>query len=249
VQRFRALAARRDADWILLDGEHLLAEALQAGVRIDTVLSDGRSATVTARARDAGALLFEGTSAVLEAASPVRSASGVVAIAEWQALPAYALLARPDTLAVGLVGMQDPGNVGGVIRCADALGATAVLVLGQSADPAGWKALRGAMGSTFRVPVGIGEFAEVLPHARRLGVRLAATVPRGGAPLDASTLARPLLLLFGNEGAGLDPAVIDEADVRVSVPMRPGVESLNVAAAAAVLIWEAARARPASALP
>jgi TrmH family RNA methyltransferase len=144
---------------------------------------------------------------------------------------------------LGLVGVQDPGNVGSAIRTADALGATGVICFDQSASPAGYKALRGAMGSTFRLPVASARLGEAVPDARRRGIRVAATVSRGGEPPTATALAGPVLILLGNEGTGLPDALVADADVRITVPMRPGVDSLNVAVTAALLLWEASDGR------
>jgi TrmH family RNA methyltransferase len=242
VQRFRAAAVDRQAPWILLDGEHLLAEALAAGVRLDTVLDGGRYPAIAARAREAGATVFEAGRAVLEAARPGRTPSGIVARAERAADDLSAVFTPAGSLVVGLVDVQDPGNVGSILRSADALGARGAIAIGSTADPFGWKALRGAMGSTFHLRVAAAPAADAIAEARRRGVRIAAAVARGGR-VDAGTWQGPLLLLLGNEGAGLDAALVQAADVHVSVPIRPGVDSLNVNAAAAILLWEAAQAR------
>jgi TrmH family RNA methyltransferase len=244
VTRFRRLAAGRDGDrWILLDGEHLIAEALEAGVRVSTLLTDGRRSALVRRARDAGADVRQATTAVLEAASPVRTSSGVVAIAEWTPAPFAEIFRTSPALAVGLVAVQDPGNVGSIVRAADALGATGVLALEGTANPAGWKALRGSMGSLFRVPVATGSLASATAEARRAGLRVAATVATGGDPIDGANLAGPLLLLLGNEGAGLPDDVIAAADIKLTVPMRAEVNSLNVAVTAALVLFEARRQR------
>jgi TrmH family RNA methyltransferase len=145
-------------------------------------------------------------------------------------------LSAESPLIIALVDVQDPGNVGSAIRTAEALGASGVLALGESADPAGWKALRGAMGSTFRLPVARGTTDAALAIARRQGLTIAATTPSGGLDLRASPLSPTTLLLLGNEGAGLSSGLLSMAQKTVSVPMRPGVESLNVAVTAALLL-------------
>jgi len=244
VQRCRRLAARRrDDPAVLLDGEHLVAEALDAGVPIEVLLTDGRPSDIAARARAAGTAVYACSAAVLEAASPVRTASGVVAVAEWRpATPTTVFLGAP-ALVLGLVDVQDPGNAGSVIRSADALGATGVVALDRTADPGGWKALRGAMGSTFRLPVARGRLIEVLDEASRAGIRVAATVAGRGEPVESADLRAPLLVLLGNEGAGLTGPVIERADLRLTVPMRSGVNSLNVAVTSALILYEARRQR------
>jgi TrmH family RNA methyltransferase len=144
---------------------------------------------------------------------------------------------------LGLVGVQDPGNVGSVVRTADAFEASGVISFEGSAHPGGYKALRGAMGSTFRIPVATAGLDDVLAAARTGGVRIAAAVARGGEPPLRAALATPVLILLGSEGSGLPEPLTAEADVRVTIPMRSGVESLNVAVTAALLLWEAAGRR------
>jgi TrmH family RNA methyltransferase len=245
VQRCRAVADRRAGAAILLDGVHLVREALRAGLTVEGVLTEDRSHDLDADLDALGIPRYEGTTAVLAAASPVRTPSGIVAIAEWTPAAPDRLLAAASPLVVGLVDVQDPGNVGGVIRSAHALGATGVLALGASADPAGWKALRGSMGSTFHLAVGRGPIAESLDAARAHGLTVAATVAHGGVDIDRTDLAPPLLLLAGNEGAGLPPDVLARTDRQVRIPLRTGVESLNVAVTTALVVWEIRRREPA----
>jgi len=240
VKRARRLAAEREDGVVLLDGAHLVAEALDAGLSIDAVLSDGRHPDLAERARRTGATAYEATASVLEAASPVASPTGIIAIAAWRprALPdAF----DTDAPVLGLVGVQDPGNVGSAIRSADALGAGAVLILDGSADPASWRSLRGAMGSTFRIAVAHGGTADAIAEARRRAWRVVATAADGGVPLPDADLAPPVLLLLGSEGAGLDAAVHAAADETVTIPMREGANSLNVSVSAALVLWEARR--------
>ncbi len=244
VRRCREVAADRERDGVvLLDGEHLVAEALAAGVEIEGVLTDGRGAEVVARAAARGVTIHRASPSVLEAASPVRSPSGIVALARWTPRSIDDVLSAPQPLVVGLAGVQDPGNVGGIIRSAEALGATGVIALDGTADPGGWKALRGAMGSTFRLAIGRGTLASTLAAARTREVRVAATVLSNGVPPAAATLTGPLLVLVGSEGAGLDDEIVDAADVRITIPMHGAANSLNVGVAAAVILWEASKAR------
>ena len=247
VRRFRDVARHGDPDLVLIDGEHLLTEALAAGVSVELVLTDGRAHALAGRARAAGASVYEGTPGVLEAASPVRTPSGIVALARWRTVDLSAALASPDGCCLGLLGVQDPGNVGSAIRAADALGAAAVVALDGTADPRGWKALRGAMGSAFRLPVARGDAREAIRQARQRGLAVVASVAEGGTPVDRIDLRPPALLLVGSEGSGLPPEAVATADRRVTIPMRPGAESLNVAVTAALLLFEARRQRQAAA--
>lgn len=247
AKRYRAVAAGRgEPGVVLLDGDHLLADAVAAGVEIEGVLTDGRHPDLIRQLEARGTPVFRVAHDDLAAASPVRTASGIVALARWQCGSVADVLAVPARVVVGLVGVQDPGNVGGIIRSAEALGASSVLALDDTADPAGWKALRGAMGSTFRLPIGRGRTAELFAAARRLGIAVAATVPIGGASPARDSLAPPVIVLFGGEGRGLTDDIVGRCDRRLTIPMRAGANSLNVGVSAALILWEANRTTPRS---
>jgi TrmH family RNA methyltransferase len=130
-----------------------------------------------------------------------------------------------------------------MIRAADAAGATGIVAAGASADPFGWKALRGAMGSAFRIPIARAALETTLHAAESERVRLVAAVPRYGQPLFETDLTAPTAFLLGAEGAGLPLGLLQQMDETVTIPMRPPVESLNVAVAAALLFYEAMRQR------
>ena len=139
--------------------------------------------------------------------------------------------------------VQDPGNMGAVVRAAEAAGATGVIASGASADPFGWKALRGAMGSTFRLPVlRVPDVEEVLRACRGHGLRIIATALRG-TPVTEVALDGACAVLLGAEGTGLPHALVDAADTRLTIPMQAPVESLNVAVAAGIILYEARRQR------
>lgn len=175
---------------------------------------------------------------------PVRTPAGVVALARRRESTRDDLLTPAPALVVVAADVQDPGNAGAIVRAAEAAGATGVVMAGTSADPWGWKVLRAAMGSVFRLPVRRErETADALRALARDGLRVIAAVPDGAAPPSAVDFTRPCALLLGGEGPGLDPALVAAADARVTIPMRRPVESLNVAVAAALLVYEAARQR------
>jgi TrmH family RNA methyltransferase len=252
VRAFRQAA--RDpahAATVLLDGPHLLAEALAADVRVTTLLVDSDFLTRAARvdrdvidrAAAAGATVHHATASVIAAASPVRTSSGIVALAEWMPTPVAATCLPPPAFVIALVDVQDPGNVGAAIRSADALSGTGVVAVNATAHPGNWKALRGAMGSTFRLPVARAPHALLMTEARRAGLHVLATVADAATPAGRIDLTRPTLVLLGNEGAGLSDTIAADADCRVTIPMRRGVSSLNVAVTAALLLYEARRQR------
>jgi len=177
----------------------------------------------------------------MAALTPVRSPSGIVAIAE-----------RPDNAAAMFSGeplvlvandIQDPGNVGAAIRVAEAAGASGVVVAGASADPFGWKALRGSMGSALRLPIAVNKESDVFDGLRRHRCRVVATSPHGGRPLFDANLKGAIALVIGGEGSGLSARHLADADDVVTIPMRAPVESLNAAVTAALLVYEARRQR------
>jgi RNA methyltransferase, TrmH family len=252
VTTCRTLARRRDADdpRILLDGLHLVQDACRSGIRIDTaavsddLLAHPETASLVASLERAGANLVEVTGPVLEAMSPVKTPSGIVALAERPSHVPDDILAIQPALVLVAVDVQDPGNVGAIARAAEAGGATGLLLCGASADPFGWKALRGSMGSLLRLPAAGGlRWSGVLQALKRAGTRIVATEPRAEHSLFDADLAGSVAFLLGGEGPGLPADALAAADLRLAIPMRAPVESLNVAVAAALLTYEAARRR------
>lgn len=250
VKRFRDLArSGASADAMLLDGEHLLEDALGAAVPIEIAafsdrFSADRLASLVARTAATGARVVTVPDQILAAISPVRNPSGAVAIGHYRSASLPALLGAVSPLMLLLNEVQDPGNVGAVIRSAEACGASGIVTSEGSADPFSWKALRGAMGSTFRLPIAVRQpLAAVIEQARTAGIRIFATVPRGGTLLASADLRGPVAVLLGGEGPGLPDSLAAMADERLTIPMRPPVESLNVATAAALVAYEAARQR------
>ena len=251
VKRFRALATARATDepWVLLDGAHLVEEALGSDIALDAVVfsesaASTRLAALVERVTTSGVRPVIAADAVFPAVSPVQHPSGVAAIAQITARSlADVLRVRPHLLLM-LDGVQDPGNLGAIIRAAEGCGATGVIVGEGSADPFGWKAMRGAMGSALRLPiVPRADLARAVAEATSAGVRVFAAVPRTGKPLPECDLRAPAAILLGGEGAGLSDALIGAASATLTIPMHPPVESLNVAIASALVLYEASRQR------
>lgn len=248
VAEYRA-AARGDAEGVLLlDGPHLLGEAAAAGLLIRHVLVaadalNSPEVTDILRRLPTSVDVVEASAQVMDAASPVRSGSLVVALAARPSLAASPFRGE-QSLVVVACDVQDPGNLGAIVRVAEGAGATGVIVAGQSADPFGWKALRGSMGSALRVPIARAATAnDAVRTSHEHGARVVATVPRDGTDLYETRLTGPVVLLIGGEGPGLPPEAIRQADARVTIPMDAPVESLNAAVAAAVLLYEVRRQR------
>lgn len=257
VTTCRALARARGAgdDRLLLDGVHLVRDAYQAGLSIEAaaatprLLSSPEGRELVDTLARAGTDVVSASDAAMDALSPVTTPSGLVAIVRRPATAFETVLRHPSPLVLVASGVQDPGNVGAILRAAEAGGATGVVFGGGSADPFGWKALRGSMGSALRLPVVARyDIPSAVTAARAHGIRVLAAVPRDGTDLYGTDLTHGVALLLGGEGPGLSDEVTALADCRLSVPMRPPVESLNVAVAAALFVYEARRQR-AGALP
>lgn len=241
IKTVRRLAhPRRRESRFLLEGETLVRTAVESGLAIENVLL-ARPATESeiAAFEAAGAEVARVSDELFRRVSSVQAPQGILAVAR-----------RPDRsldelsghgYLVVAAGLQDPGNLGAITRVAEAAGARALVVVKGSADPFGPKAVRGSMGSLLRVPVFEIEDERLL---RERGFRFAALVPRGGVDFRLTEWRPPLAILLGAEGRGLSPNAVAGADLRVTIPMKGRVESLNVATAAALVLYEATRRAP-----
>jgi len=239
---------------VLLDGAHLVGEALDAGLGFEVILvAASRRATGAEAGRLAlelerrGLPLVEADDRAFDAVSPVRSPSGIAAIALRAATEPASLCDRPDALILAIADVQDPGNVGALLRSAEAGGVSGAFVTGTSANPFSWKALRGSMGSALRLPIVTGLAPErVLSEMQQAGMRTVASVARGGADPDAISWRGRVGIWVGGEGHGLADDLVERCDARVTIPMAPQVESLNAAVAGALLVYAARRQRAVS---
>jgi TrmH family RNA methyltransferase len=253
VSRFRMLADSADPTGarVLLDGVHLIRDAHESGHAFEIVaVSSSRLATDTEEGQVAQALEKSGVEvvhapdSVFAAMSPVRTPSGLVAIGTRHPASAASICAERDALVLVAIDVQDPGNVGALVRTAEAGGMSGMIAAGASANPFSWKAIRGSMGSTLRLPVVGGVPTDsVLASLKSSGIRAVAAVPRGGEDPDVVDWRGKVALIVGGEGAGLSDEVTTSCDTLVSIPMAARVESLNVAAAGAILIYAARRQR------
>jgi TrmH family RNA methyltransferase len=248
VARYRAAAQGQSAE-LLLDGIHLIGDAMAAAVPL-------RHAAIAAAKTDSDELrdiitrieaarveVVIATAPVMAALSPVKSSGAIVALAERPTVSTARVYAdRPFVVVAADV--QDPGNLGAIVRVAEAGGATGVVAAGGCADPFGWKALRGSMGSALRLPVLVRRRVEdAIADARQRGCRVVATTPRGGGSLFDVDFRPPTAVLIGGEGSGLPEAIVADADERVTIPMASPVESLNAAVTAALVVYESRRQR------
>jgi TrmH family RNA methyltransferase len=243
-------AARRREGKAIAWGRHLALEALGADLAIERALlassleRDEEGRRIAAEIARRGVPVVPVTPALLDGIAAGAADQGVVLVVRRRDRTLDDLLGRRPGLLLLAHGIQDPGNLGSMIRSAHALGAGALVTLEGSADPWSSRALRAAMGAAFRLPMTASTAAETLPALARAGIRIvAATAATDGAPPDRADLRGPVALLLGREGSGLPRDLVAAASIRVRIPMPGGADSLNVHAAAAILLYEAGRQR------
>lgn len=241
---WRSLARRKGRDEtgaFLLEGPRLLEEALNAGRELEVVLhrpgaeEDGAVRDLLNRARAGGARVEEVSGATLESVADAETPQGVLAVAP---IPRWGWDDIGPGLVVLLDGVQDPGNVGTVARSAAALGCAGVVGLDGTADPWGPKAVRAAAGAGLRMPLFRSDRPAALVELQHRGLPV-WVADAAGEPLprgEVGARAPRLALVFGSEAHGVSDEVRRVADRTVGIPLARGAESLNVAAAAAILI-------------
>lgn len=235
VKRWIRLAGdaryRRAEKRALIEGPHLLAAALQHGIRPVTVLvtEEGAANPEIAALLPANAVVLG--KGVFRAIVDSDTPQGVAAEIGIPSSPS-----RGAELTVFLEGIQDPANVGAIVRSAAAFGIGRVVLDRACADPWSPRALRAGAGGHFAL--GIAETSDLAAEVEAFKGTVACTVPRGGMTLAQAPLDRGAAWIFGAEGSGLSEETIRRADVRVTIPMAAGTESLNVAAAAAICLYE-----------
>ncbi|HEY3364708.1 MAG TPA: RNA methyltransferase [Symbiobacteriaceae bacterium] len=247
VQQARLLArdrkVRDESGLAVLEGVRLAEEALRAGLALAYALytpelaGRDRGAALIQGLRAAGVPLHAVSTETLDRAADTRTPQGILAVFR---IPRRSQSEIGSGLVVLLDGVQDPGNVGTVIRTLEALGGAGVLV-GGGADPYSPKVVRGAMGSLFRLPVVTGETEPLLRELKAGGRRVYVADAGGELRPWTADLAGDVAVVIGNEGAGPSSAARWLADGVISIPMPGDVESLNAGVAASLLIYEALR--------
>lgn len=232
----------------LVEGAQVTVEAIDAGrveVLFHTTDEHGRMDPIVERARESGVRTEAVTQQVVEHLTSTVTPQGIVGVATYMDVP-LAELAPDPSLVVVLSAVRDPGNAGTILRSADAAGADAVVFGEASVDVYNAKTVRASAGSLFHLPVvRNAPVAEALETLRGRGMQVLATAGEGELSIYEVDLSAPTAVVLGNEAHGVDPAVRAHADATVRVPIRGGAESLNLAAAAAVTLFEAVRAREA----
>ncbi|HTU49376.1 MAG TPA: RNA methyltransferase [Acidobacteriaceae bacterium] len=232
-----------DDGLIAIEGDHLLQEAERSGLRIDTVfLREDRIAE--------GNHAFSGRVKVLPVAADAfdhacatDSPQGIAALVQAPAWTLESMLNAAEPRLVILAGLQDPGNVGTIIRSAEAFAADGVLLTPGSVSPWNQKALRASAGSSFRLPVVSFANLSQLHRLAEKHIPTYACVADAGASISDSDLRGPIAFVIGNEGAGISDEVFNFCNGSIHVPCPGSVESLNAAIAASIVLYEASRQR------
>ncbi|WIM88832.1 RNA methyltransferase [Candidatus Mycobacterium wuenschmannii] len=237
-------ATRRRSDRFLVEGANLVEAASRRGLVREIFATEAAAQRYAALLADSGAAVQHVTERAAKALSDTVTPAGLVAVCEHPSTSLADVLGlAPRLIAVG-VEIGEPGNAGTLIRVADAMGAAAVVFLGHGVDPYNGKCLRASAGSIFSVPVVVAPDVEAAITAlQEADLRVLATTVDGELPLDDADLALPTAWLFGSEAHGLSTQIAGMADSRVRIAMSGGAQSLNVAAAAAICLYESAKAQ------
>ena len=255
LKTFRAALRRPgppDDGWVGIEGPRLVAEALRSDLEVSALIvspSGERHLEATGSSSFSGCQILRTTDRLFSGIAGTETPQGIAALVRPRPATFDDLLRGGVPLVVVLVGVQDPGNVGTILRSAEAFGSTGIVVARGSAYPWAPKTLRASAGSALRLPILAGIAAPVvLAQLRIAGLKLfAATLhdlpsPTALSP-EAADLRGPVALLVGSEGSGLPAEIERSADLLLRIPVAAPVESLNAAIAASVLLYEAARQR------
>jgi RNA methyltransferase, TrmH family len=237
---------RGDADLVALEGFHLVAEALRSGLTVETIFitQDCQNLLKDLGIPDSVEVLVL-PQEVLASAVTTESPQPIAALARPRTSKWPDLLGdiRSRALIVVLAGIQDPGNLGTILRSAEAFGATGAICLPGTVSHWNPKAMRASAGSVFRQPLISTSESDCFERLRDAGVQSLAAMAHDAQPLGEIDLAQPVALVIGAEGSGLSPELAARCEARITIPCPGPVESLNAAVAASILLFEASRQR------
>lgn len=247
VKRIRKLVERkqrRTEGVFVVDGIQPVWRAVDAGAHVELLVvapelvDGGRGERLVSEFESRGGAVRRVSKDVFAAISDRDGPTGVAAIVRQPDTQLTDLTAGADSVFVALYEVANPGNLGTIIRTADAFGTAGVVLAGPSADPYSPVAVKASMGSLFAVPVvHVVGMDALFEWSSAAGVTTVATSARGAEPTPGIAWAKPSLLLFGNEGRGLPPDVVEVCDRVVRIPMRGTASSLNLAVAAGIVLY------------
>lgn len=246
--RLRDARARIETGLILIDGVRELARAVDTGIQIVELFACGEHLNEEGRRlcnglTMRGAAVFETAPSALAKLAYGERNEGVVAVARRPAATLADLALRGDSLVAVVDGVEKPGNLGAILRTADAAGLDAVIAADAATDVYGPNVIRASLGAAFTVPLVAATTAATRDFLEGCRVRMIAAAPDAPRLYTDVDYRGAVAIVLGSEAAGLSPAWSGDAVTRVSLPMRGRVDSLNVSATAAVLFYEAVRQR------
>jgi RNA methyltransferase, TrmH family len=228
-----------------IEGMRILEEAIRSGLKFKAVFfrasAENRAERLLPQlAAHVETLLLPDK--LFASAVPSETPQGVAALVRCKPSKLEDVLAKAQAgPLLAIAGVQDPGNLGTILRSAEAFGAGGVLLGEGTVSPFNSKVIRASAGSVFRLPIVQAKLASVIDQMRELCLRLIATSSHKGTPLDQATLTGPLAVFIGSEGAGVPRDLLAEMTETVAIPHSPSVESLNAGVAASIVLYEAAR--------
>ena len=240
VRALRAVLQARRGEQVGIEGFHLLREAIRSGLTMSTVfLRDDQASLLDQLPADAVGEVVLLSREAFESASATEHAQGVAAVLD---RPNISYVPRTGDLLLVADGLQDPGNLGTLIRSAEAFDAAAVALTPNTVDPWNGKCLRAAAGAVFRMPLPLWN-NDLLASLHALEARVYAAVAHGGEPPHLADLRGTAVLVIGNEAAGVSSDLLQIADKHITLATTGPTESLNAAVAGSLLLYEAAQQR------
>lgn len=240
-------SARKKANAFIVEGDNSVDAAVSTGAATDVFVTERAAEKFGDIVTAAGYMdvyVHPITDRAAKSLSDTQTTTGIFALCTpvlWT--PGKILNGKPQLVSVP-VETSEPGNAGTLIRTSDAMGADGVIFAGETVDPLGSKVARASAGSLFHIPTARDtNIKDVLGKLRSSNLQILATAPQGDATLDEVDLSKPTAWLFGNEAHGLSKELLDAADIRVSIPLRGRAESLNLATAASICLYESAKAQ------
>jgi TrmH family RNA methyltransferase len=228
-----------------IEGMRILEEAIRSGLKFKAVFFRSSAENRAERLLPQLAVHVETLllpDKLFASAVPSETPQGVAALVRCKVFKLEDVLGKSHAgPLLAIAGVQDPGNLGTILRSAEAFGAGGALLGEGTVSPFNSKVIRASAGSVFRLPIVQTKLPGILDQMRELGLRLIATSSHKGTPLDQATLTGPLAIFIGSEGAGLPHELLAEMTETVAIPHSPNVESLNAGVAASIVLYEAAR--------
>lgn len=259
IKQIRALALpknRKQSGLFIAEGLKLVADAVETGWEIVTLVYGDRAAgqpllqRLAAGVHARGGSVIEATEAVLAKITRRDNPQTVVAVVRQRLVKPPGLVSGTAPLYVALEGVRDPGNLGTILRTIDAVGGDGAILVGETVDPFSIEAVRATMGSIFHVPLSRMTGSAFLDWRRGWPGTVIGTHLAGSDDYRAATYDGPVLLVMGAEQAGLTPALAEACDRLVRIPMAGRADSLNLAIATGVMLYEISRDRlPAGPVP